>query len=483
MATDGGVDTKHPDWMDRIDEWQMMRATVRGEKRIKEEGTAWLPMPNGFRNQKDKGVSMYDAYRRRAQFPEFVQPTVGGLTGIICQYEVQIDLPDAMMPLWESATKEGMTLEALFQKMVAEVMETGRLGVLADAAPASEGGSEIPWLALYTAESIINWASDGSFFVLDESDLKRNRYAWVDEAKYRVLEIKDGTYTQTLVTGANEVESEPIFPTRRGGDAMDSIPFVVVGPLGIDVEPVNPPLLQVARSALAIYQLSADYRHQLFSTGQETFVVFNADAPDIIGAGVIVELTAKSGKEGHNADAKYVSPSGSGIMAHRDAIKDEREVAAQSGAKLFDTESAVQESGEAKKTRYAAQTATLTTISKAVAGALEQALRHIAVMIGQNPDDVVVHPNLQFLDNALTPSEAKALVDMWTSRAISYETLYENLQRGSIASAERDAEAELELIDEEITDDPRETGVMPRNPMNGIIPADPNAPPEPAPGA
>jgi hypothetical protein len=482
MATDGGVDTKHPDWLDRIDEWKMMRATTRGEKRIKEEGVEWLPMPQGFTKQPDKGLKMYDAYRRRAQFPEFVQPTIGGLTGIICQVEIDVELPDAMMGLWERATKDGLTLEALFQKIIAEIMETGRLGLLADAAPASEGGSELPWLAVYTAESIINWSTDGTFFVLDESDLERKRYTWVDQAKYRVLELTDGVYTQKTVIGSNELESEPVSPTRRGGDRLEQIPFVVVGPLGINITPTNPPLLQVARSALAIYQLSADYRHQLFSTGQETLVVLNADAPDVVGAGVIVEITAKQGKEGHNADAKYVGPKGVGIEAHRTAINDEREVAAQSGAKLFDTESAVQESGEAKKIRYAAQTATLTTISKAGAGALEQALRFIAIMIGQDPEKVIVHPNLQFLDSALTPSEAKALVDMWTGRAISYETLYENLQRGSIASSERTAEEELELIDEEATEDPRETGVLPRNPISGILPPDPNEPP-PQPGA
>ncbi|MNL79230.1 hypothetical protein D3C87_2057850 [compost metagenome] len=49
----------------------------------------------------------------------------------------------------------------------------------------------------------------------------------------------------------------------------------------------------------------------------------------------------------------------------------------------------------------------------------------------------------------MTPEQAASLVSLWQNGAIAYETLYENLQRGEIASAERDFEAELKLIDEE----------------------------------
>jgi hypothetical protein len=471
---DGAVDTKHPEWNDRIDEWRMMRSTIRGEKRIKEDGQTWLPMPAGFAKQKDKGLRLYNSYRTRAQFPEFVAPTVNGLTGIICHAEIEIDLPTAMEPLWEKATADGLTLEAFYSMIVAEVMATGRYGILAEA---SKEGSDIPWLAGYVAESIINWSEDRSFFVLDESGLQRSGFAWTEGRAYRVLELEDGRYRQREVTGDNEAET-PIDPTRRGGDSMMEIPFVVVGAVNNEVKPGEIPLIQVARSAVAIYQLSADYRFQLYQTGQETLFIFNADAPDAVGAGVVISIKAKS-KEDHPPKAEYVGPKGIGIEKHRQAILDEREVAAQAGAKLFDTESAVQESGEAKKIRYAAQTATLTTISQSTAKGLEKALRHIAVMMGQDPEAVVVHPNLQFLESALSPTEAKALVDMWVSRAISYETLYGNLQRGEIASKDRTAEEELELIDEEAVDDPRETGILPRNPQNGIVPPDPNGPPQP----
>jgi hypothetical protein len=59
---------------------------------------------------------------------------------------------------------------------------------------------------------------------------------------------------------------------------------------------------------------------------------------------------------------------------------------------------------------------------------------------------VVVKPNLSFVDSTLSADEALKLVQVWQNGAISYETLYQNLQRGEIASAERDYEDELKLI-------------------------------------
>jgi hypothetical protein len=181
-------------------------------------------------------------------------------------------------------------------------------------------------------------------------------------------------------------------------------------------------------------------------TGQETLFVIDADAPDIVGAGVIVTL---KGGDGLTPDAKYVGPAGTGIEAHRQAMQDERVAAVSAGAKMFETSGGGQESGEALRLRFAAETATLTTIAQNSSAALERALRYVALMMGLDPMQVVVKPNLQFVDTKMSPQEAESLVRVWQEGAISYQTLYENLQAGEITSAERDFEAELKLIDDE----------------------------------
>ncbi|WP_029620627.1 DUF4055 domain-containing protein [Pseudorhizobium marinum] len=439
------VETKHPLYIERAEEWSLMRDTTAGEKEVKGAGTQYLPQPSGFKAQDDGGQALYDAYQKRAQFPEIVHPTVHGMVGVIHRTEAQIEMPSAMQALWEKATKDGLPLEALHRRITAELLTTGRYALLADAA--SEG-SDLPWLAGYSAEALINWADDRTMFVLDESGLKREGFRWEREQRFRVLEMREGSYTVQTYAGTERTPGGEVMPSGRGNTKLTEIPFVVMGARDLSVAPELPPLLGVARSAIALYQLSADYRWQLFMTGQETLVVINGDPPSAVGAGAVIAI--KQGDQQGTPDVKYVGPAGTGIAAHRTAILDERQNAAQSGARLFNSsESKTAESGDALRIRFAAETATLTSIALSSAQGLEKALRHIAVMIGQSPEAVTVKPNLSFVDATLTPEQAASLVSLWQNGAIAYETLYENLQRGEIASAERDHEAELKLIDEE----------------------------------
>ena len=433
------VDSKHPDWTDRRDEWRLMRDTARGEKAVKEAGEAYLPMPSGFKAQDDKGAGYYAIYQTRAQVPDIVSQTLNGMVGVIHRVESQIEMPDTMLPLWERATKDGLPLEAMHRRITAELLLMGRYSLLVDA---SSEGSDLPWLAGYGAEALINWSDRRDLFVLDETGPVRNGFEWTTQQKYRVLEIAEGRYVVRTFRGTTE-DTERANPAARGGKALSEIPFVVIGAKDLAVEPEDPPLIGVARSAISLYQLTADYRWQLFMTGQETATVINGDAPDAVGAGVVLVL---KGEPNMQPDFKYVGPSGTGILAHERAIAAERANAISAGARLLDSEKRTAESGDALRLRYTAQTATLTTISQASAAGLEKALRYVATMIGADPEQVVVKPNQQFVDQVMDPQQAVNLVKVWQSGGMSKLSLFENLQRGELISAERSFEEEEEEI-------------------------------------
>jgi hypothetical protein len=70
-------------------------------------------------------------------------------------------------------------------------------------------------------------------------------------------------------------------------------------------------------------------------------------------------------------------------------------------------------------------------------------------MAGANPDEVVVTPPGNMLEGRLDATEVQALVGAWEAGAFGYQTLYENLQRGRIASPERTFEEELGMVDSE----------------------------------
>lgn len=442
MTLPSGVATHHPDYDDRSDEWALMRDTARGTTAVKAAKATYLPMPSGFVSQEDKGALYYAAYQARARVPEVVEPAVAAMVGVIHQTEIKIDLPDSMAFVWEAATKDGLPLEALHRRITGELLTTGRYALLAGA---SSDGVGDPYLTGYAAEALINWDESRSFFVLDESGLVRDGFAWNPKKKYRVLELTDGKYT-VEVHDEDNVEAEPVRPTVRGGAALDKIPFVVIGPRDLSVAPETPPLIGVARAVIAMYQLSADYRWQLFMSGQETLFVINADAPERVGAGVVVSI---KGSENITPDAKYVGPEGVGIAAHRIAMQDEAQNARDAGARLFNSGQKSAESGEALRIRYTAELASIFSITIASCAGLEAALRNIALMIGADPAEVIVTPPKSLIDKKMTPEEVNAIMSLFDKALLAWETVYENLQAGGIASPERTAEEERKLIDDD----------------------------------
>lgn len=100
--------------------------------------------------------------------------------------------------------------------------------------------------------------------------------------------------------------------------------------------------------------------------------------------------------------------------------------------------------------RFASEMATLTSVALNSCALLERSLRNVAMLMGLGEAAeaaIVVTPPADLLDSTITPAEAEALMRVWQAGGMSWETYYANLQRGGIASPERDAEEEYRLID------------------------------------
>jgi hypothetical protein len=483
----GDVSEKHPDLAIILEDWQECRDAVAGATTVKAKATQYLPMPSGFKGSPEP-EGMYSAYKMRAQFPDLFSPCIQGMLGIIHQSEAHIEGLEEGKPLanmWEKASPDELTLEALHRKITEEILTTGRVALLADLPP--EGG-ELPWVAMYRAESLINWSESRNFFVLEEDYRVRTGFSWEGKKRYRILELMDSVYQVQVVDEDGRalnpeddlteqdveegVATAIVVPQVRGGDTLEKIPLVIAGSRDMALEPDQIPLIGVVRAAYAIYRLDADYRHQLFMSGQETLFYIGldkADVPSYVGAGVGVSIP-------EGGDAKYVGPSGSGIAAHKTAIDDERANASEAGSRMFavgDKKSA--ESGEALRIRARAGSATLVSVAQTSAAALEQVLRYCAELVGQDPEEIIVKPNLDFLEQDMTADEANKMVELWMNKVIAYETLYDNLQRGGIASEERTAEEEQELVaEEEAAAIPEDQGLG----VDGGLPQ-PGQPPQP----
>lgn len=435
------VETKHPSLTpQRLKEWKLCREAYEGEGDIKAAGEEYLPKPSGYTKNADGGAAAYAAYKERAQFPDIMAPSIGAMIGIIHAKEIPVDMPDALEYLREDIDGEGATLVDFHKEITRQLLVLGRYGVLADA-PA--GGGD-PYLAGYKAPTVINWDKD--FFVLDETAMVRDGFVWASKDQHRVLEMDGVSYiAQVHTTGG----VEDVTPTRQGGGTLPRIPFAIASAkdMGPDIEAT--PLAGIARAAKAMYQLSADYRLQLFMSGQETLAAINADAPDFVGAGVVVEI--KSNGE-MDADLKYVSPSCSGIKAHDEAIEKNKMAAIQAGARLFEQSNEGNESGTARSMRFRSETANLMTIAQASCSLLEKSLRNVAMLLNQSDaaqEAITVPAPKDLLDATMTPQDAIALWELVLSGGLASETYYERIKQGGIASDERTFEDELALISQD----------------------------------
>lgn len=433
-----GVKTLHPAITAiRRAEWQLMRDCMDGEGAIKARGTEYLPMPSGFAAQDDNGKAMYNAYANRAQFPEFLAPSVGAMIGIIHGQEWQVEMPDTMNYLWEDCDTNGLTLEAFMRRITRELLVIGSYAILTDAP--REGGD--PYLTGYRRDKLINW--DSNWWVLDETAMKRDGFAWEQIERYLVLGISEGGYVPLLLSDTGDVLDE-IQVRARGGGLLPRIPFIVGSAMDLSPRIEAPPLIGVARAAKAFYQLSADYRHQLYMSGQETLVAIDGTAPTAVGAGVVHMMNSAADK---TADLKYVSPTCAGIEAHDHAMMRQREAAMQAGARLFEQTPQGAESGEAKRLRFASESANLTSVAQNSALLLERSLKNAAMIMGLPENDIVVTPPRDLMDRTMSPQDFAALFGVYERGGMSWETYFENGQRGGVFSTEITAEDEAARLD------------------------------------
>jgi hypothetical protein len=457
------LDTKqrHPAYTAFSPSWALMRDAIAGEDVIKSKAEDYLPIKSGTAAMVDAAFRQiaYDAYKLRAEFPEIVAPTIRGSVGTMLAQAAQIELPSALEPLRERATVDGLTLEALHRRCAIELMSVGRYGLLPTV---SADGA--PYLAGYGAESIVNWdvpSPETGWLVLDESGMQRNvdTGAWENMEQFREAYVTDeGQYVEVVWTkqangtyGAAEPVVAQMVPRSGQQRVLGFNPFVCIGTNDLSFEPDDVPLYGLARIAIRVYRMDADYTFALHMTSEPTpwangfdnpaDAVKNGNAPTTLGSSKLWILPA-------NAQAGYLEFSGPGLEAQAKAIDESLKRAIVFGAQLFDAKKTA-ESGEALTVRLGNQHSTLKTIAMNSAAGIEKAMKNLAVWVGANPDEVVVKPNLDFADHTLTGQELTAVVAGWMSGGYSRHTLFYNLKRGSIVDPDRTLEEELADIEKE----------------------------------
>jgi len=459
------VNSHHPMYDMTFPDWVQMRDTYAGQRQVKGKNRDYLPATAGQTidglKAGQKGWDNYLCYKERAVFPGFVAQAVTAMIGIMHHKPANIEVPAALEPMIKDATVKGESLQILLRRINEAQLVFGRIGLLLDV----EDGADVPYIATYDAEDIINW-DDGArgelvkqslnLVVLDESEFERqDGFEWKEEEKYRVLIIGDldaneqeSTYgVQVVDDGNSTVITENFISPNIRGQTLDEIPFIIINSKDIVPEPDDPPLLALSNLSLSVYRGEADYRQALHNQGQDTLVTIGlADDPTKpvrLGAGARIAIPTSDG------DAKMIGSDSSGLPEMRTGIENDRQEAGEIGVRLLDTRGSDVASGEALRIRVSARTSTLVQIALSGAAGLEAILRIAATWVGANPDEVKVNPNIDFSDDQL---EGRTLVDYATFKRmggpLSWRSVHRILQDKDITTLTY--EEELGEISDEI---------------------------------
>lgn len=418
--TGQGTVPTHPLYLAQFPDWLQMVDTYMGERRVKEQGTKYLPatmaMEEDGMTPNAPGWKAYQAYKKRAIFHDIIGEAIRAMVGVMHRKPPRIEVPDKLEPLLKRATPTDEPIQLLLRKINEQQLLNARIGLLLEAPTGVDVNQALPWIVPYPATALVNWdvgtqeigERRTKMVVLNESEWeRRSTFNWAWEVKHRVLcadpvelvpDWAAGSPRGYAVNILRDGRTDPdpaqfIFPSI-GGRNLGFVPFVFVNANDLVPEPETPPLLGLGNLALAIYRGEADYRQNLFLQGQDTLVMTGmSDAGGDIRTGASAGLKLPKG-----ADAKYIGVSAAGLDGQRKALQDLDAEASDRGAKLLDFNAGRASSGDALRIRVAARTTNLFSVARTGCYALERILKMAAEWIGENPDKVVVEPNLDFTE-------------------------------------------------------------------------------------
>jgi Domain of unknown function (DUF4055) len=437
----------HPDYNYYRSEWNMIRDAIAGERRIKEKGTDYLPSLDT-----DFGTA-YEKFKSRAVYVNMVSRTVSGLVGTLFKKNPKVS--GVKLSELDDLTIEGLPLNLFAKKVTAEVAGLGRIGLLVDMI------DEKPYLTEYVAENILSWkyriikGRQVITYVLLREIVNFTPEFGVDNiadpnstaklgnytgsaliARHRVLTLENGIYKQKLysinenmspnTTLSGQKESmEEIIPTR-GGEPLDFIPFVVIGPLSPTAEIQRSPIADITYLNIAHYKTSAMLEHGRHYTALPVYYAPIApgqeDTEYLIGPDVVWEVP-------EGTTPGILEYKGQGLKSLSDSLVEKEEHIAQLGGRIMGIRPlAVAESDNIYAMKQAAEIALLLGISESVSQGLTVAVRWYLDWQRKPIKGVVIKLNQDFKEQALDARELRAVALLYQSGIYPIEELFRVLQ-------------------------------------------------------
>jgi len=444
----------HPEYDDNIAMWKKCRVALEGEDAVKAGSIVYLPKLSGQES------SSYTAYLMRASFFTASYRTTKGLAGSVMGKPIKYEGVKDDDPTLETISKDGSNMDDLAKLTTEESIGIGKVGMLVDAAIDSED----PYVAMYTAENIINWRwSEINGKQLLTLVVLKEQYEEVDyddpfkvdmKTQYRTLNLgnpqqidEEGNIPLPPSPGETglvyyqevwrEVEDatkkaesgwkvyETIYPTMRGGRSPDRIPFEI-----IEADDQKSPILDLVNINMSHYRNSADLEHGLHFTALPTAWMAGFPANQIWKIGSEVAWTT----DDPQARAGYLEFTGAGLKSIREQMTEKEKLMAVLGARLLEQQTLDAEAAETVKLRHSGEACILGSIAGIVERGLQNVLRMIKLWEADIGDleKITMSLNRDYNVISISPQMLVSLMQALQSSAISWNTFFYNLKKGEV---------------------------------------------------
>ena len=410
-------------------------------------------------------------YERRLQSTELfngVGRTVKGLTGMVFRRDPVLgdDVPKSFVTDWENVDNAGTHGDVFSRVAFNEGLKRGHVCILVDAPPTPEGMTLAdeqklgwrPYWVMVLPENILSWrvsTVNGKTMVTQvvirtAVTEPRGQFGEQSAVEYRVYRVDHPDGVTPLVTwqlwraGSDSV----IRMVGEGAIRNQTEVPLAVAYLGEKVGLLQsvPPLVDLAYTNIAHYQVRSDHRHSLHKASIPILVFVNRNAVDTEQE-ISVNVGIDVGKDG---DVKYVEHSGSALGQTRMELKDlEVQMAAQ-GLAMLQSETRSAETAEAKRIDKAEQDSSLAVAARGMQDCLELAQQYHSNYRKEQGGSIKVNQDFESLN--FDPAMIAALLNLHVANVWSLETLWDALEAGGIQPQDFDRNMErlrLALVQKE----------------------------------
>lgn len=461
-----GVRTLHPDYERYAAKWKRCRDAIAGQDAVHAAGEAYL------KKLTDQTPDDYAAYKQRASFFNASWRTIQGFQGMLYRKDPALKVPASIEGYLADVTMAGQSFLSFAKAISYEVLAVGRVGALVDHPMRPEGVEAItmdvaarlglrPKMAMYAAESIINWHYERidnqhvlARLVLKETVREQspdNEFESNDIEQYRVLDLvptaQGWAYRQRVfrIDKDKDVQiGDDIIPLMDNRP-LNRIPFKCIGPDGEEMSLDDPPLIDLIDLNLSHYRTTADYEHGCHFTGLP--MLFLAGVQVNEGEKIMLGSQAAIVSSDPNAKGEYIEFTGQGLQSLEKMLdRKERQMAVLGARMLSDEKSQVETLG-ATAIKRTGENSALSSVAISVSEALQAQLELFAQWGGAD-GEVVFEINREFLPVQMDAQTLTAIVSAWQAGSISEAEMFDLLKRGDVIDGEKtlaEHQAEVEI--------------------------------------